>query len=94
VCQIKFIHKGQLISLKQKRLLSSFLLKICKQFNKGAKQMLLTIEETSNLLKIKKNTIYAWVHNKKIPYIKMGGKLVFSSEKLNEFIKINSYNVA
>lgn len=55
--------------------------------------MLLTLKETAEKLKLKESTIYAWVHRKKIPYVKMGGKLAFSLNKINDFVDKNSYDV-
>ena len=43
---------------------------------------LLDINETAEFLKIKKSTIYAWVHRKEIPFIKMGGKLICSQKSI------------
>lgn len=52
---------------------------------------LLTIEETSKLLNIKVGTLYVWVHQKKIPFVKIGRKLAFKESQLFEFINNNSY---
>ena len=52
--------------------------------------MLLTIKEVSKNLKISASTLYRWVHKKEIPFVKLGGKLLFEEDKLNEFIKKNS----
>lgn len=52
---------------------------------------LLTIEETSNFLNIKVGTLYIWVHQRKIPFIKLGRNLAFSEEQLIEFIKSNTF---
>ena len=54
--------------------------------------MLLTLKETSEMLKLKENTLYAWVYQKKIPYVKIGGKLAFSLNKIQQFIAINSHD--
>ncbi len=50
---------------------------------------LLNVAETANILKIKKSTIYAWVHQKKIPFIKLYGKLCFEYEDILVFINTN-----
>lgn len=52
--------------------------------------MLLTIKEVSNILKISESTLYRWVHKKEIPFVKLGGKLRFSPDEIQEFIKKNS----
>ena len=52
---------------------------------------ILTVKELADKLNLKTSTIYAWVHRKKIPYVKMGGKLGFLEDKINEHILKNSY---
>lgn len=47
---------------------------------------LLTIEETSVLLRVKISTLYSWVHNKKIPFKKLNGRLIFVYAELIEFV--------
>ena len=37
---------------------------------------LLTVPETAALFKVKVSTIRAWVLHRRIPYVKLGGKLV------------------
>jgi excisionase family DNA binding protein len=37
---------------------------------------LLTVPEIAAYYKLKNSTIYAWVHKKRIPYVKLGGRLV------------------
>ncbi|MBA7639633.1 hypothetical protein ES703_47293 [subsurface metagenome] len=38
---------------------------------------LLTIQELSQILKISKKTIYGWVHDNYVPYMKLGGAVRF-----------------
>lgn len=51
---------------------------------------LYNIEETSKFLRISVSTLYRWVHKKEIPFVKLGGKLLFSQEEIQEYIKKNS----
>lgn len=51
---------------------------------------LMNIVETSNYLGIAKNTIYAWVHKKQIPFVKLGGRLFFKAKDLEQFIEENT----
>lgn len=51
---------------------------------------LLTINELSNFLQTSKSTIYRWVHKREIPFVKLGGKLLFSQDEIQEYIKKNS----
>lgn len=51
---------------------------------------LLNINELSTLLQVSVPTLYRWVHQKKIPYVKLGGKLRFAPEDITNFISKNS----
>ena len=48
---------------------------------------LYNINELSKLLNISTSTLYRWVHRKEIPFVKLGGRLLFEGEKIQEFIK-------
>lgn len=63
-----------------------------QNFNKKMKVNLLDVNEASALLRIKPNTLYTWKYQKKIPYVKKYGRLLFNEEKLIAFI--NSGEVA
>ena len=52
---------------------------------------LLSSTEAAELLNVSIKTIYAWVHYKKIPFVKMGGKLVFIEDQLIDFISRNNF---
>ena len=54
---------------------------------------LVNVQETACYLNIAKSTLYRWVHQKKIKYVKIGSRVLFSQDDLKEFIKINSCNV-
>lgn len=57
-----------------------------------AQKRLLTIEEASEYLGISKKTLYKWVHERKIPYVKIGRKcLRFDIEKLNKWIEEKTF---
>lgn len=51
---------------------------------------LYNIKETSNILKTSESTLYRWVHKKGIPFVKIGGKLLFDEDAIQEYIKKNS----
>ena len=51
---------------------------------------LLTVEEIAELFQTSTSTIYRWVHKREIPFVKLGGKLRFSPNEIQEFIKKNS----
>lgn len=52
---------------------------------------LLSVNETADLLGLKVSTIYAWVHKKKIPYVKTGGKLKFIEDQISKLVEANSF---
>ena len=51
---------------------------------------LLTVEEIVELFQTSTSTIYRWVHKREIPFVKLGGKLRFSPDTIQEYIKKNS----
>lgn len=61
-------------------------------FNTANKVNLLDVNEASALLRVKPNTLYTWKYQKKIPYVKKYGRLLFNEAKLIAFI--NSGEVA
>jgi excisionase family DNA binding protein len=52
---------------------------------------LLSIMQTADKLNLKVSTLYMWVHKKKIPYVKIGGKLGFIEDQIDNFIIKNNY---
>lgn len=50
-------------------------------------QIFLNLDEASRFLLISKNTLYGWVHARKIPYRKHGSLLVFSKPDLETWSK-------
>jgi len=52
---------------------------------------LLNINQAAEILNLKVPTIYRWVHERKIPFVKMGNKLRFKQNEITEFIEKNSY---
>jgi len=51
---------------------------------------LLNINEASEYLGIKKNSLYCWVSQKRIPYVKMGRKTMFDKISIERFIEENT----
>ena len=50
-------------------------------------QKLLSIGEAADILGVKVETIYSWVHTKQIPYYKIGRLLKFKWRELEEWIQ-------
>ena len=45
------------------------------------------ISEASAYLGIAESTLYKWVHYRRIPFIKLGSRLLFAQELLDGFIR-------
>ena len=54
---------------------------------------LIDIKQTSELLNMKVPTLYRWVHERKIPFVKMGNKLRFKETEILDFIEQNSFSI-
>lgn len=57
---------------------------------KASKKEFLTVDEAAELTRFSKGSIYNMVSKGKIPFIKQGGKLLFSSDQLIEWLKSKS----
>ena len=53
-----------------------------------AQGQFLSVEEAAEFLRLKPSTLYSWVSNDKIPYSKVGSRILFEREALVEFVKM------
>lgn len=53
----------------------------------------LTLDELAELLNIPKNTIYAKTSRREIPFIKVGRRLVFDRQEIDQWLKISQKQV-
>jgi excisionase family DNA binding protein len=44
------------------------------------------VEEVSKALRLAKPTLYAYVNKKKIPHIKLGGRLLFQKDEITAWL--------
>jgi excisionase family DNA binding protein len=51
------------------------------------KKNYLTVDEAKKYLKLAKSTIYTYVQQKKMPHIKIGERVLFDEDDLNEWVK-------
>lgn len=51
----------------------------------------LDLNEAAQFLKLKPSTLYAWVHQRKIPFRKHGSRLVFSRDELVDWSNRQAY---
>ncbi len=47
---------------------------------------LMDAQEAADLLKIEKGTVYKWKYEKKLPYVKLHGRLLFNKLDLINFV--------
>jgi len=47
---------------------------------------LLTVEEASQLLRVKRSTLYSWVHRRQVPFQKVRGLLRFRQNDLQKWL--------
>jgi excisionase family DNA binding protein len=62
--------------------------------NKENLSEFLTVRELAQWIKLSESHIYFMVNKKKIPFAKLGGKLLFEREKIRKWIESNSNTVA
>ena len=55
---------------------------------------LMNIEELASYLKLEKQTIYNWLHEKKIAGIKVGHVWRFDKDAIDEWLKAQTVNAA
>lgn len=46
--------------------------------------------EAAIMLHISESTLYRWIHQRKIEHIKIGSRVLFTDEMLNNYIKKNA----
>jgi excisionase family DNA binding protein len=51
------------------------------------KENYLTIEDLSNVTTLAKSTLYSYVHYRAIPFIKIGGRIVFEEGAIKKWMK-------
>ena len=55
-------------------------------------EKLLTAKEVAEILGLKLSTLYDWVYQRKIPYIKIGSLLKFSPAVIQNYIDTHTRN--
>jgi excisionase family DNA binding protein len=50
----------------------------------------MTVKEAADFTRLKPKTLYAYAERKTIPHVKLGSRLFFKREKLEEWINCNS----
>jgi excisionase family DNA binding protein len=52
---------------------------------------LLTVKEAANFLAVSTSTLYGWVYQRRIPFVKVGRALRFELAELQKFIQSNRF---
>lgn len=52
---------------------------------------LLNVQQTANLLAVSVSTLYGWVWQRRIPFVKIGRALRFDRGDLAEFVRVNKH---
>lgn len=56
------------------------------QISYEASRIAVGTKEAARLLGVSRNTLYAWVHAKKVPHIRVGGHIMFSVKRLEAWV--------
>ncbi len=54
----------------------------------------LDVNGISKMLKVSKTTIYSWTHSRKIPFTRVGSRLLFNVNKILQWLDDNSCDVS
>lgn len=54
---------------------------------------LITIQEAAKFLAVSTSTLYGWVYQRRIPFVKVGRALRFELEELQKFIQANRFRI-
>ena len=57
------------------------------------KQQLIDIDELANYLKLRRQTIYNWLHQKKLSGIKIGGVWRFNKKDIDDWLKAKYHKI-
>ena len=60
---------------------------VMKEKQERSKKEYLNKDEVADFLGVKKNTVYHWVHSRKIPFYKMGSRTMFRITELDAWIE-------
>ncbi len=52
----------------------------------GASKRFLTVKEAADLLRLKPGTLYQYAERRKMPHLKVGGRLLFDEAELTEWV--------
>jgi len=53
----------------------------------------ITVQDAAKFLAVSKSTLYGWVYQRRIPFVKVGSALRFELAELQKFIQSNRFSV-
>jgi len=56
------------------------------------KHILISIDEAATYLGLQKSTLYSWINQRKIPYIKVGKLIKFDMRQLDKWLQEKACN--
>ncbi len=54
---------------------------------------LITVQDAAKFLAVSISTLYGWVWQRRIPFVKVGGALRFELAELHKFVQSNRFHV-
>jgi len=54
---------------------------------------LITVQDAAKFLAVSASTLYGWVYQRRIPFVKVGSALRFELTELQKFIQSNRFSV-
>ncbi len=54
---------------------------------------LITVQEAAKFLAVSTSTLYGWVYQRRIPFVKVGRALRFEMAELQKFIQSNRFHI-
>lgn len=54
---------------------------------------LITVQDAAKFLAVSTSTLYGWVYQRRIPFVKVGRALRFEMAELQRFIQLNRFRI-
>ena len=54
---------------------------------------LLNVKELARRIKVNKSTLYLWVNQRRIPYVKLGAKVLFDEKDIESWVMDNKVEI-
>ena len=64
-----------------------------RQMQSATESGLITVQDAAKFLAVSTSTLYGWVYQRRIPFVKVGRALRFELAELQKFIQANRFQV-